>query len=247
VLTGLAQGEPCRDSSGVALDRCADGLACGYSGRCEPTLALGAPCSQGECGIDAYCSWIDADPVCRPASTAGQSCDYADCARGFSCSWPEAICIADAGVGESCDGRECMGGLYCDGVQCRAPAELGASCSTVPCAEGFVCEYPSSICAEPPAIGAPCDAGICAPDAWCDFTSTTTSPSCRALLAEDEACSGHSQCASRYCPAGACRPRPSLGEDCSGTLVCAEGLGCDGAICRESATQGPAICVYDGW
>lgn len=252
-LTGLAQGEACRDDSGNALDRCADGLVCdGASDRCQPGIPIGSPCDHGQCGFDAYCAWFEEPAVCRPAGVEGSDCEYADCASGFSCRYDEslghAVCLADAALGESCAVRGCSEGLWCSNAStCTGPAELGASCYEAPCADDLVCDYVTYSCTTPPAIGAPCDQGVCAQGAWCDTSSTTTSASCRAVLADDAPCSGHSQCESGFCPAGACRPRPRLGEDCSGTLACAKGLSCDGTVCRESATNGPAICVYDGW
>ena len=79
------------------------------------------------------------------------------------------------------------------------------------------------------------------------LSSAGTLLAARLALETGLACTGHSQCDTKYCPRGYCEPRPLLGEDCSQVGICAKGLVCDGLACVETDTRGPAECVYQGW
>lgn len=249
VLSGAQLGALC-SASGTEIVECADGLWCHPDyGRCVLPPAPGSPCPDVGCGDDAYCEWET--NTCRPRPGAGQSCYDQPCAEGLDCAYEyesdTATCVEPAALGESCQAVRCSDGLYCDETSsCRGPAELGESCNWVPCITALVCDYEfGTTCRERPAAGQACISGECEDGAVCDFASGA--PSCVAAAVNGEACMGHVECASEYCPRGFCEARPGLGDDCSDLFVCAAGLSCDGSTCREATTVGPAICVYDGW
>ncbi len=255
-LSGLAVGEICRDPDTFEqLDRCADGLACiGDVGRCAKAPAAGEACLGGECDADSYCDYYGDNPVCRARVGEGASCDSAECQSGLSCAYLEtpdgnysATCRPRAQEGQPCAETACDEGLTCNyqvGL-CTPPAGLGQYCVELGCIEGALCNYDLGVCVEPPSAGQPCVNSECARDAWCDTTLDVAT--CTLDLALAAACTGHSQCNSGYCPAGFCDVRPGLGESCAGSLVCELGASCDGQVCRESVTHGPAVCVYEGW
>lgn len=250
-LSGLPEGARCFDTdAGTSLDRCAEGLRCLFpAGRCAQAPAAGSPCLEGQCEDDSYCDWNT--DVCRSLPGLGENCDYAQCREGLACAWNEvdftSRCVMAAGEGESCSNTSCVQGLSCSGATqtCRAPGGEGDPCD-VGCREGLACNYDSNVCEPPPPVGAPCPSGECAVGAWCDF-SVVFDGVCRPGAALGEACMGHRECASGYCPAGYCDRLPELGESCRETLACGVGTSCDGDVCRPSVTRGPAVCVYEGW
>lgn len=255
VLSGLHVGERCSDpATGIEFQPCAQGLWCDFSvGRCAAPPPPGSPCGAGgNCGPAAYCDWQAS--ICRELPGEGESCSESpDCADGLACvsdqDYGSATCLARAEAGESCDDRPCALALSCDENRiCRAAGEAGESCYDIGCAEGLFCDFEgNSICREPPGVGAPCPFGTCQSDAWCDTATDPAAPVCVAGAANGEACSGHVQCGSDYCPKGTCEARPELGDDCSDLFVCEAGLSCDGSTCRASITAAPAVCVYQGW
>lgn len=253
-LGGLGEGEQCRDPATFEdLDRCGQNLVCaGDTGRCLRAPAVGEPCPNGLCDDAGYCDWNEPNQRCQPRVGEGANCEQAECQSGLDCVYVEdaggyfATCRPRAQAGEVCFEVGCDDGLDCgpDGL-CRARGELGADCSFVGCVDGLLCNYDIMRCAEPPAAGLPCLSGECAPGAWCD--NSLDFSLCVAGLPLGDACTGHRQCATGFCPAGFCDARPALGESCAGTLVCEVGASCDGRICRPSVTRGPAVCVYQGW
>ncbi len=159
--------------------------------------------------------------------------------------------------GEACADQEielCGRGLACIAGECRdpcdtaGPALVGQACLESACDDGLICRIdydpdtgePSGVCVALPAIGAMCDSGECVPEAWCDTSGPM--PVCRPLGQHGEACSGHTQCASSYCPAGRCVRAPGEGEACGANSRCDDGLRCDDegevGVCRGS----PALC-----
>jgi len=251
VLSGAPLGARCRDpETGFALDDCADGLWCSPGvGRCVAPPEPGSPCPDAGCGPDSRCHWET--NTCQPLPGLGESCLDSQCADDLDCVYDdfgyEATCREPAGLGESCNSVSCGEDLYCDELAvCRGPAALGESCRYVPCVTELVCDFQlGDTCREPPGVGQLCISGECADEAACDFTDGVGT--CVAAAPDGEACMGHLECASEYCPRGFCEPRPGLGDDCSELFVCAEGLSCDGSTCRAATTAGPAICVYAGW
>jgi hypothetical protein len=254
-LSGLAVGEVCRDPvTFEELDRCADGLTClGQTGRCAVAPAAGEACLGGECDANSYCDYYTGE-ICRARVGEGGNCDNASCQPGLYCAYSEgpngfsATCRRRGEEGDPCFEADCAAGLQCNYEQgiCAAPASAGQSCQQIDCDDDTVCDYDiGGICVAPPGPGQTCVQGECARGAWCDTTPDV--PTCVPDLALAVACTGHSQCESGYCPAGFCDVRPKLGESCAGSLVCEIGASCDGQICRESVTRGPAVCVYEGW
>jgi hypothetical protein len=138
-----------------------------------------------------------------------------------------------AEIGESCSDIACVEGAECDfaDYQCKEASGIGEPCSPVGCAEGLGCDVGG--CAALPGPGEPCKGLGCGVDLFCLVDPIDpTIRTCTELIEVDGACSGHSQCASNYCPAGFCKPPPVEGEPCFGP--CAEGFTCNsGNTCVE--------------
>jgi hypothetical protein len=142
--------------------------------------------------------------------------------------------------GQSCAIQEhCGRGLQCHRGECtdpclvRPPAE-GDACVQDDCGSELVCSASDpdpGICVALPLAGAPCIDGRCATGLSCDGTV------CFAPLSQGEACMGHGECASRYCPAGHCSTAPGPDQPCGANGACASGSECidefgDGGTCR---------------
>lgn len=250
VLTGMPEGATCRaEEFGEQFDDCAGGLYCDWeSQQCIRGAAFGEPCQNNECGEGLYCDW-QAD-ACRLEATEGESCQTRECVDGLFCDWEFDICRARGQLGDSCDNVPCAEGWVCNGTVCAAPPNAGSECLSGSCAAGALCDWNNEIpmCVTAPRDGQPCLFGGCEEGLWCDFSDPERPDGlCTLPVAYGEACSGHLQCETVYCPAGYCLDRPGLGEDCSGAGVCARGLVCDGATCLETDNRAPAACVYKGW
>ncbi|MEM7158526.1 MAG: hypothetical protein AAF799_37145 [Myxococcota bacterium] len=145
----------------------------------------------------------------------------------------------DKQAGDSCNhirqaATECAPGLYCRAGICTdvalidtppVQAALGEPCPDRWCEGGSYCNA-NSICQRLPTVGEPCWSRECY-NARCE--SVEDEWVCVPRIAEGEQCRGHSQCATGYCPAGFCLPRPKLGEECFN--VCVEGLVCSDNVC----------------
>ncbi len=249
VLTGLQIGDTCRNEEfGQPFDDCASGLSCDWdTAACFQAARVGESCQNTQCADELFCDWQS--DQCRAPATEGQTCNEFPCADPLFCDWDANVCRSRAKIGESCLGVPCEEDSSCGPADlCIARPGIGESCQSGPCAEGVLCDWNTERCVAPPQADSPCLFGQCADETWCDFSNPDNPDGmCRGLVAYGEACSGHSQCDSNYCPAGFCLDRPKLGEDCSGTLVCGKGLVCDGATCIATRTRGPAACVYEGW
>lgn len=253
-LSGLPEGATCLDvDTFTPLDRCADGLTCiSGSGTCRKAPAAGEQCFEGECDPDSYCDFDDgaAQSLCRTRVGAGGDCDFAPCAIGFECTYIEgsngsyeAQCRAEATEGMPCFEVGCVDGLDCsaNGL-CVAPVGEGQSCYDIDCEEGLICDFDGGmICRALPKAGAACLFGECENGSFCELEV------CVPGLPLAQACTGHRQCESGFCPAGFCDRRPQLGDSCADALACDVGASCDGAVCRASVARGPAVCVYEGW
>ncbi len=142
--------------------------------------------------------------------------------------------------GEQLDGQPCIAtddarysnctrGLTCVVDACDYHAASDAYLCTGECVDP---------CERQVQPGSSCTNG-CATDERCDEQTGT----CQELVEIGEPCSGHSQCASGYCPAGACADQPARGESCAQTFACAAGLTCDtnSYTCVDSD---PRVCQW---
>ena len=248
VLTGLRLGETCRSAeTNVEFDDCAPGLRCDWDARtCLSAAQIGDSCDNG-CSVGLWCDWES--NRCREPADEGSSCGEIPCRDGLSCDWQADVCRPLAQSGESCDSLQCAAGLSCDSSQtCGSLPIAGESCPQGLCSDEAVCDWTVGSCVGRPLVGSRCVVGECAEQLWCD-SSDPQEPDgpCTERLARAEACSGHQQCETGYCPAGYCLDKPLLGEGCAGAMVCGQGLVCDGVSCIETRTRGPAACVYNGW
>lgn len=143
--------------------------------------------------------------------------------------------------GEECDSEYACGrGLFCvpyydeqgePHAECREPCNIrrgqeGERCDSSGCEPGLACGFAFDlgfpVCARLPGLGQPCDEGDCSVGARCDDDTET----CVSLTADGEPCMGHRECASVYCPAGFCEPRPIAGSACGLDGVCASDATC---------------------
>lgn len=167
----------------------------------------------------------------------------------------EEFCLPYFGPGlegQPCeDPYACGRGLVCAQFECRNPCSLqpageGERCDTVGCQPGLACglgllfDFPT--CLRLPGPGEPCDMGDCAAGSWCD--DSLDEPRCTALGAIGAQCSGHGQCETRWCPAGRCADRPSVGMPCPGPDTCAPGAECIQDPDGDSGTciRAPQVC-----
>jgi hypothetical protein len=97
-----------------------DGLRCGLSGKCEPSSAVGCPCTLGGddyCNAQGDCT-EGADSVCIPRAAAGSPCTvHASCVAATYCS-DGAVCAPRKQAGEACDDHDQCIGSYCQGGAC---------------------------------------------------------------------------------------------------------------------------------
>ncbi|MFY0539112.1 hypothetical protein [Nannocystis pusilla] len=214
----LGEGEACR---GGTVSDCAPGLSCvSEDGACPGTcVAQPAPCSEGSCGADAFCTF---DGTCEPRAALGEACDEAKiefdnlsdraCAAGSHCE--DSVCVADLGVGAPCGGLDVHacgdGACVCaDLDNCHDPAAFacgpapgaGEPCSTAfDCTEGLYCDFDAGgRCAARGGPGEACNDsfGACLHSLACvDGTCLDEQESVSdvPLLAESESCLGGGSC-----------------------------------------------------
>jgi hypothetical protein len=219
-LTGLTYDPAC---IGITVDRL-DDL------RCAATVT--------EDGDDETCTLpcypLHGDVLTGGACTRTEYSGYSDCAQGLECSI------------EECDGTgNCTGACYnpcfgecesdcgdaarCIDGACMPLPGVGESCGDYGCAEGLDCDYGSGsgTCRRRADLGESCTDIACAEDLRCDFDNMTGEGTCVGPTALGDACMGHQECESGYCPAGFCDELPGEGDSCAGTFACEKGLDCD--------------------
>ena len=113
----------------------------------------------------------------------------------------------DNGAGSMCNGNDdCAAALYCDftigfGGKCERRQDEGEDCGFKPCLPELACK------------------------------SVAMGSECGQPTATGEACRGHLECESEYCPRGFCEDRPDRGEECP-LGICAGNLQCLGERCQ---------------
>jgi hypothetical protein len=183
-------------------------------------------------------------------------CDAAfDVEQADACAPPCYYLHGTADVGEPCQisgsfASDCQQGLTCNGSTCVEPCadgptgpggDVGDSCDEG-CKQGLYCDGIDFTCRTLPKKGQNCDSGQCEEGLFCesaDPNDPTTQLLCKAPVGMGEACRGHNQCESGFCPAGFCEALPGEGDSCRGTFVCGPGLDCVEEVCVAGA---PAVC-----
>lgn len=247
-LTGLPLGDTCSAEQSGEFEDCATGSWCDYDTRaCVPFAQESESCTGNACAESLFCDWQS--NTCKSAGAAGDPCADSYCQDDLYCDWSATnpTCRARGLAGQSCASVPCADGFVCgDASVCVEPPPAGQPCASGACAEGALCDWEVNACVALPVVGQPCPYGECGSGAWCD-ASVAPDTVCASLVANGEACTGHSQCESGYCPRGFCEARPSEGEDCSVLFICERGLVCNGSTCQPTSFRGPAACVYPGW
>jgi hypothetical protein len=219
---------------------CPDGKTCSDH-RCVPAPAIGSPCPDERCSVDAYCGqelvydefaeqWYpDGAEQCRPRETKSQApCLFTadpagSCGGQLVCSpnrlidpgEPFEYCFPRGGAQFVCiTHNDCLPGFFCD------PADFPQDQVCMP--ERLAGDH----CLDESSHGDErCAAGL-----YCPTTASNDeiddSYQCRALPALCEACTAKSGClGDAYCQHGLCVPKPLLGQPCD-TAPCAGGLVC---------------------
>lgn len=251
VLGGRLEGERCADPNAFGnFDDCAQGLSCAWDpGTCERLATEGQSCFDRQCAEGLYCDWQT--ERCAAAAAEGERCDEVECAPGLYCGWDteQRRCRAHSDEGERCSDARCRDDLVCNEANvCTGPPLSGEPClyGSI-CAQGLRCDFELVRCAELPLRGEPCLQGECGVGSWCEITIDDPEGTCVAPVEVGQPCSGHLQCTSGFCPNGFCWARPTEGESCEDSQVCAPGLVCNGALCEPTLTRAPAACSYPGW
>jgi hypothetical protein len=198
------------------------------------------------------------DPACLGRTL--ETIDDAGCDSAFDvgtvdeCAPPCHYLHGSAGPGDACQINaqyvtDCDQGLECIGGTCAAPCtddpndmrgDVGEPCD-FGCKDDLVCDA-DFLCRAAPKLGQNCDFGQCEEGLFCetaDPNDPMTQLVCKAPVGIGEACRGHAQCESGFCPAGFCTDLPGEGDSCRGTFVCAAGLDCIEEVCVPGA---PAVC-----
>jgi hypothetical protein len=231
--TGLAYDPACL---GITVDRL-DDLGCAASfGDDDDDDTCTAPCFplHGDVPVGGQCERADYGGYSNCAQ--GLECDIDECFDGETCT---GLCENPC-FGE-CD-EDCGDDARCNEGTCVPLPGIGQQCSEYGCASGLACRYDEldAQCVRLPELGDDCtDLGQCAEDLRCDRDPMTGEGTCIGPTKLGDACMGHQECASGFCPAGFCDDLPAKGESCAGTNACREGLDCDGE--SQTCVTGDAI------
>lgn len=240
-LQGLLCERPFRCTCGGArayssIDECKEylGLSMARLHELEGQLTYDAEC------MGRYVEFLD-ELGCSPVL-----------AEPASCQRPCLLMYGEAREDEPCEMfnnqwvSDCAQGLLCVSGRCVDVCPVlpvdGEPCESFSCAEGHYCEPTTEVCAILPEPGEECARGMCAGSAVCEWDDPADPTSTRRCVAPRELgapCTAYEQCASGYCPAGACAPLPLEGESCAGTEVCAPALECRGEVCVAAP---PILC-----
>lgn len=237
------RGQPCS-----AFNPCGGGLCCSSGGLCIDSGDAGEPCSA--CAVRACDGGLSCGPVTESPRRCygvprdlGEPCSSTGCGAGLSCGpVTNRVCFhSPRREGEPCASSACAGGLCCGGdLTCKREAGDGDPCACPlrgdgGCEDGFSCgpgsDDPRLCYPSPRQLGDPCSV----------FNTCANGLSCGPVgdqhcyhepRIEDEPCASDGACrADLYCDnllsvVGTCRPRPGLGEGCSASEPCIDGLSC---------------------
>ncbi|MBI3071615.1 MAG: hypothetical protein HYY84_05740 [Deltaproteobacteria bacterium] len=229
----------CSEDKGPRL--CVAQSECGADSVCLSGSCQAPPCPQGGCPLGGFCSTAG---VCvgRPVCTVQADCgDGKVCVNG-GCVPTSGSCIVDTdctGANETCSGGRCQ----------------AASCDTVPCTGGKVCDPTTKRCVDCNssdrrcANGATCVAGTCEAVPLCDAQGNCAEAwqACESGACVARTCGGGAgNCPSgSFCTGGRCSPRVG----CATQADCAADPGstCDATtgLCLKSALGICAPCVAD--
>jgi hypothetical protein len=202
------------DAGCDAVTRCGS-LAC-VGGHCQTLPGAGEPCLGGRCDAASHCVVSLDAGACQLRLDAGAACGAQD---------------------------DCLAGLLCLGGACE-PAQVAAGAL---CAPPQTCQDATLTCLGPEDAGvcaAPLAAGPCALDTDCQaqlgcLPLPDGGAECGARQPAGASCSSSRQCQlDAECSAGACAPRPLLGQACGPGVTCLEGL-CGAGY----AADGGGLCV----
>jgi hypothetical protein len=212
VFTGrLPEGEACAFSSEcVSLDcmvpTCSDACCPGTCGPSTPLAKIGESCTATGCVDDAFC---DDTATCRALLAMGSTCnDQGQCQYGLGCvgltPGVPGTCGPLPKIGESCPDHICSEvGAVCNATgTCVAMGLPGDACSVdLDCSFYFHCDA-TQHCAPYPTLGMTC-IDRCSDASWCNVPAGQTMGTCDPLLANGQACSRTTQCASYFCDTSA--------------------------------------------
>ena len=190
----------------VSGSYCTQNSAPGYcvSGTCQPFALPGQACNPGRCapglgcssGVCATVQYVGLGQACDNVATickqgyrcdaglcvaplaAGDSCSAGVCDYGLGCA-PNNTCQSYVGLGGSCDASHpCGDAMTCTGGTCALDyAQLGASCASLRCLPGNVCDPATTTCVPVLGAGAPCTFNTACWSGSCTAGSCT-SPIC---------------------------------------------------------------------
>lgn len=194
-----------------------------------------------DCDGDQIC----VGEVCITPSHQGDACDGdADCVAPFKCR--EKTCVSVVEKGNPCgtENRVCADELICSGGLCKTKLSKGDDCNsmsqTETCDEGLKCM--AKKCRTPLQEGDACDDGD--DGARCEANLQCKGGQCYALsetsCTSDENCPNDEKCL----PAGICGMYVDLGDDCSESRICKEGLECD-YTCIKRVEDGERCSALD--
>jgi hypothetical protein len=215
---------------GCAELPCATGLYCDAGEKCQAAIAAAGACTAGlfSCQEGLYCADGDPSGQCVTQGSQGAACTpvlsilggyESSCAAGLVCvagdsgSGKSGQCLPRRKLGESCEGRgQCVG----IDVECKkAEGAAAGTCVPLP-GKGGTCVPPDFA------------AGIyftCALPYDCSAAKVCTDPGsegqpCTLICAHGLTCSK-----------GTCKAKLKLGDACSSSSQCQEGLVCTSKKC----------------
>ncbi len=274
----IAEGGACTEDQECISQNC-DHPDSNCPGKCgkAPVAAGGACADPAECGSNLTCK--DKKCVAAEIAAVGASCAKAECAKGATCDYsaPEApICKAAGGADATCsDDAGCLPEFYCHGSgfpsgTCKPRAKAGEPCATGMTSDGAQCQT-THVCV-PGADGkATClprvkTGGACTSGEQClGVDLTCQGGTCKVLPKKGEACAPPAASAGSLfacmppavCVESKCGDPPGEGKPCDLFTGCAEGLACDGKVCKTppkapgkgEACEGPCqpglTCKFD--
>ncbi len=251
-LCGVADGQRCSEHEDCRSQVCFEGTCGGPPGACS---------ADSQCADDETCAGLCRPPNCScsgcPTGICTSKADSSpSCVDDFDCDSNNCLatkrCGPAAVIGSACtDDFRCYPLGYCANNVCVERPGPGQECTRIDtCQEPFLCveercQIMNLIC-KPARAGQRCAAlRVCDDASYCDLFDGVT---CKPRAAADQPCSqsrflGVDNCIKGFfCMAddsgeSSCKPRPKLGEACSG--VCTEGSYCFESVCQADPIGRP--------